>query len=304
MRNINKYNILKWYKMLTGKSILHVNQGVGKIYDKVEIKGYYNDLTEKVLKDENFNNVEIPKDKLENGEEIIFPVSVFQYGLGAYDLYLMDNQKLYLDKFRATVQWALDNQQEDGSWNNFFFIYPEAPYSAMAQGEGASLLIRAYKEFKENQYLIAAKKAIDFMLISIEDGGTTSYKNGDVFFEEYTQRSTVLNGWIFAIFGLFDYVKISDDEKTKETLEKTLKSMEVHLKDFDNGYWSMYDNAGIITSPFYHNLHIAQLNALYDLFEKEIFREYKDKWSLYRKKWINRKRAFLVKVFQKLTENK
>lgn len=30
----------KWYKMLTGKSILHVEQNVGKIYNKTEIMGY------------------------------------------------------------------------------------------------------------------------------------------------------------------------------------------------------------------------------------------------------------------------
>ena len=83
MRNINKYNIVKWYKMLTGKSILHVNQGIGQVYSKKEIGGYYNDLTEKVLRGDNFEGVEIPKIKTEMGKEIIFPVAVFQYGLGA-----------------------------------------------------------------------------------------------------------------------------------------------------------------------------------------------------------------------------
>ena len=49
---ISLYKIKKWYKMMTGKSISHVNQGVGTCYSKTEVAGYYNDLTEKVTKDD------------------------------------------------------------------------------------------------------------------------------------------------------------------------------------------------------------------------------------------------------------
>ena len=36
--------------MLLGKSLLHVNQPKGKYYEKNQVVGYYNDLTEKVTK--------------------------------------------------------------------------------------------------------------------------------------------------------------------------------------------------------------------------------------------------------------
>jgi len=288
--------------MLTGKSILHVNQGVGKIYSKYEISGYYNDLTEKVLKGENLDNAKVPKLKLVNGEEVIFPVAVFQYGLGAYDLYLLEDKKDYYNKFVLTAEWALANQEENGAWNNFFYIYHESPYSAMAQGEGASLLIRAYKELGGAEYLEAAKKAINFMLIPIEDGGTALYKDNDVFLQEYTHKPTVLNGWIFAVFGLFDYIKISGDEKKKDVLNKTIRSIAIHLHDFDNGYWSKYNMEGMITSLFYHNLHIAQLNVLYNIFELEELKNYYIKWIKYRDNWFNSKRAFVLKAVQKLLE--
>jgi len=302
IRNINKYNILKWYKMLTGKSILHVNQGVGKIYSKNEIKGYYNDLTEKVLKDDELYSVKIPNLKTVEGEDIIFPVAVFQYGLGAYDLYLLENKELYFNKFKLMAEWALYNQEESGAWNNFFYVYPRNPYSAMAQGEGASLLIRAYIEFDDERYLNAARKAIEFMLISIEYGGTTLYKDDSVLFKEYTHKPMVLNGWIFALFGLYDYVKISDDEHAKEVLNRSIQSIKLNLALFDNGFWSMYNTDGMITSPFYHDLHIAQLSVLYDLFNIKEFKEYTYKWKKYRNKWFNSKLAFIVKVTQKITE--
>lgn len=288
--------------MLTGKSILHVNQGIGKIYSKTEIKGYYNDLTEKVLKGGDLYKLEVPKIKTEEGDDIIFPITVFQYGLGAYDLYLLEDKEIYLTKFKLMADWAVENQEENGAWNNFFFIYSRNPYSAMAQGEGASLLIRAFIEFKDKIYLDAAKKAIDFMLIPIEDGGTTLYVGDDIYFQEYTHKPTVLNGWIFALFGLFDYVKIGHDSKATEILYKSLRTLEKHLCDYDNGYWSKYNSKQMIASLFYHNLHIAQISTLYNLFGKEIFKEYSDKWLAYRNKRVNRYKAFIVKVFQKIIE--
>ena len=36
--------------MLSGKSVWHVNQDIGKCFLKDEIKGYYNNMTEKVTK--------------------------------------------------------------------------------------------------------------------------------------------------------------------------------------------------------------------------------------------------------------
>lgn len=109
--------------MLLGKSILHVNQGVGKTYSKTEISGYYNDLTGKVLKDKKyFNTLEIPKVKIQSGEEIYFPIAVFQYGLGAYDLYLLEKKELYLRKFFITAEWAIENQNSNGAWKNFFLF--------------------------------------------------------------------------------------------------------------------------------------------------------------------------------------
>ena len=87
--SISIYKIKKWYKMMTGKSIYHVNQGVGTCYSKTEIAGYYNDLTEKVTKDD--PNILVPKYHVDTGEEIYFSIGIFQYGLAAYDLFFEDS---------------------------------------------------------------------------------------------------------------------------------------------------------------------------------------------------------------------
>lgn len=194
---INIIQIQRWTKMLVGRSVEHVNQGIGKVYSKNEIKGYYNDLTGKVTMDKSFlNNNDLPLIKQLDGQSIHFPVAIFQYALGCYDLWLIENNEVYIDKFIQCAEWALNKLDDEGRWDNFSHVYPEAPYGAMAQGEGTSVLVRAYIYSGDSKYLEAAKKAIDFMLTDLRDGGTTEYFGENVVFWEYTNQPVVMNGWI------------------------------------------------------------------------------------------------------------
>ena len=297
------YNIKKWYKMLTGKSILHVNQDLGKNFCVDKVSGYYNNLTMKVLMQEELLNTDnLPKVLIENGEYIYFPVAIFQYGLGAYDLYLQTEDKKYKEKFLQCCEWSIANQESTGAWSNFFYIYKEHPYGAMAQGEGASLLLRGYVETNDDRFLIAAKRSIDFMLMPVNDGGTTLYKNRDIILLEYTHLPAVLNGWVFSLFGLYDATLTLQEDKYKQYFEDSIETLLKILDKFDNGYWSLYDLGGHMASPFYHNVHIAQMQALYKITKKEKFNVFANKWISYQHRKINKFRAFIVKAYQKLIQ--
>ena len=297
---VSIYKIKKWYKMLTGQSITHVNQGVGLCYSKDAVSGYYNDLTEKITRDD--PSILVPKYYMDNGQEMFFSIGIFQYGLAAYDLYLKTQEQIYLDKLLACSDWAVENQQEDGGWKTFAHENPEQPYSSMAQGEGISMLIRAHLATGEAKYRDAAVKAKEFMLIPLSEGGTTNYQGGDVFFHEYAYCPLVLNGWIFSLWGLYDYCKFNADEQAQKVLEATLETLKKKLPEFDTGYWSMYEDGKRICSPFYHDLHIAQLTVMYDLFGDEIYNEFAQKWDGYRKNFWNPKWAFVKKAWQKVME--
>lgn len=298
---INRYKIKKWFKMMTGKSLLHVEQGLGKSFVPGEIKGYYNDLTNKVILDpKTLENKELPKMQNERGEYIVFATTIFQYGLGCYDLMLQTNEDKYVNQFKKCVDWAFENQDEKGGWNISAFAGSKSPYGAMAQGEGASLLIRAYIYYKETKFFGAAKKAIDLMLMPLDDGGTCKYSNGELFLMEFMDLPCVLNGWIFSQFGLYDFVTVSKERHYKELFDLSLDTMKKHIADYDNGYWSKYDEKKMIASPFYHKLHIAQLSALMLIDNDCVWTTYYEKFFKYQKKWWNRKRAFIKKVWQKL----
>jgi hypothetical protein len=295
---INAHNIKYWTLMLTGKSISHVNQGVGKVIDK---GGYYNDLTLKVLKgDKTLNQNGIPLLDMPKGVRVEMPTIIFQYGLGAYDLWLLEKKKIYLDKAIKCAEWAVEHQQADGSWNTFFYIYSEHPYSAMPQGEGASLLLRIYKETNEKIWLESARKAINYMLINVNMGGTTLYDGDEVILLEYTHLPVVLNGWIFALFGLYDLSLI--DKEYRDVLNKTIHTMIKELPKYDNGFWSKYDASNKIASPFYHNVHIALMEALYMITKEPIYKQYQDKFERYKKSTRNKQKAFIIKAVQKIQE--
>lgn len=299
---LSVYNIKKWFLMLTGRSILHVNQDLGRYFSATELNGYYNNLTEKVTRLlPLLDTEELPTSPDESGGEVFFPVAIFQYGLGAFDLYLSSGKtdKRFLRKFLQCSEWALCQQEPSGAWNNFFFRYPQHPYGAMAQGEGASLLLRAYKQTGEERFIVAAKKAIDFMLKPLSEGGTA---DGDILME-YTHLPAVLNGWIFAWWGLYDYVLVTHDKGDyKKKLEQSCETLEKQLPAFSNKYWSMYDLAGHIASPFYHHLHIAQMQAMFQLTGHDIFNQYALIWQKHENSFLSKQRAFVKKAWQKIIE--
>ena len=289
--------------MLTGKSVWHVNQDIGKSFAIDSLKGYYNNMTEKVsklpelLESDRLPLLEVGKNQVE------MPVTIFQYGLGAYDLFLQCGDEKYLKKFMQCVKWTLLHQDNKGRWNNFFHVCPDNPYGAMAQGEGASLLLRAFVYTGEEKYFVAAKKAIDYMLLSVTEGGTTLYDNEEVLFAEYTHLPVVMNGWIFSWWGLYDYVLVTSDKgHYKQILDASCDSLEKNLSKFKTFYWSKYDLGGKMASPFYHNLHIAQMEAMYQLTGRVVFREYAQRWKRQQRNILCKSIAFAEKAFQKLLE--
>ena len=101
------------------------------------------------------------------------------------------------------------------------------------------------------------------------------------------------------MWGLVDYLIIEKNEVFQNALNATVKSLEKKLPQYDNHYWSLY-SGNKIASPFYHALHIAQLQVLSAQFKLEAFEYYAQKWERYRHSRLNIAKAMSVKAFQKL----
>jgi hypothetical protein len=250
------------------------------------------------------NNPEIPYDGKGIPLHRIFdyhPVFISQYALGAYEYYLKTEDKAARQSLLACADWLADNLKE---YNGLFFWeytqdfkYGEdtlkAPwFSAMVQGEGASVLLRAYYETNKEIYLQAAKKAIEPILVSMEEGGVSDVKGDHVFPQEYpaTPPSDVLNGSIFAFMGVYEYYRATGDPRIKQYCDKIIDTYLNVIDDYDTGYWSLYGRRPkyAVATAKYHTLHIAQLKALYLLTGEEKFNKYALLFETYQNNWVKR----------------
>lgn len=299
--------VRKWEKMIRNESVFHVNQMEGSFYSDNQIKGYYNDLRDKVRYTTNIDENGMPFNIATLGEKtkkVYFVISIFQYGLGAYDCYLETEKKEYREKMMIMADWAINDQADDGSWDAFGSLCYRCKVSSMAQGEGASLLARAYIETKEEKYLVACEKAIRFMLKPVDQGGTAVYSDNGLILLEYPQKAVVLNGWIFSAFGLLDCWKATGDDQYLKAWKGALQGIKNNIHRFDSGHWSYYDWNGKYTSPFYHKLHIELLKALNSLEPDDIFEKYIEKWTKCKNSVFWSKAAFIIKAKQKLVEKR
>lgn len=305
----SKITLLKrWLYILIGKNRVAVKQGIGKVYSLNEIKGYYNDLTGKVNAETFVDEKDIPINVIEGGKKVYFPISIFQYALGLYDLYLINNDEEKKIHFLKLSNWALENQYSDGSWNCFEAIgYRKMKVSAMGQGEGISVLARAFQLTGEKKWLFAMEKAVSFMITEIQQGGTLLIDGENFILEEYPNldgdKKSVLNGWIFALFGLYDYIKLNPNEQVQDIFDKSVKTLVKNINQYDTKYWSFYDQCGRLASPAYHDLHISLLKVLYEITREEEFKEVAKLWEKYSHNRLYKIKAILVKIIQKLGDS-
>jgi hypothetical protein len=244
------------------------------------------------------------------------PIAIAQYGLGNHNLYVQTADTERKARFLKMADWLrsrlVPNHAGLGVWmHNFDWEYRDtlrAPwYSALAQGQGISLLLRAHKETGAPEYLSCAQKALAAFSVDVKDGGV-AYEDEDynLWFEEYIvfPPTHVLNGFIWAIWGIYDYLLATGDAGAKELFGRTIETLRNSLPRFDTGFWSLYEQSGtklpMIASSFYHSLHIVQLHVMHRLTGEAFFAEAAGRWESYRASWWRRNRALAHKAVFKL----
>ena len=241
------------------------------------------------------------------------PDAVAQYGLGCYDIFLKTSDLSYKRKFLAQANWFVENLQrinaEVGLWQyNFDFEYQSRLknpwHGALAQGHGLSILARAYEVTKDEIYLQTAQKAFEsFRRPVTAPGGVMLVDNHDyIWFEEAIVEppTHVLNGFISALWGVYDYYLTSRDKEALRLYKEGVRTLGDYLPLYDIGFWSVYHLVNtrikMIASSYYHNLHILQLKVMYSLTGNEIFLSYSQKWKNYYSKRRYRIIALLWKI--------
>ena len=199
-------------------------------------------------------------------------VGAIQRGLGCYERWLCGEGDDWLASARDTADLLVSAQGEDGSWVHTF-DYPHTfalspPWtSGMAQGEGASLLVRLHDQTGEERYAEAALRAVERLYVPSSDGGAAAELKGTLVPEEYpTQpRSLVLNGLLFGLWGLRDVAVATGDERARAAFDDGVAAVIGSIGHWDTGNWSRYDlfphRVANVASVADHHLHLTQLDA-------------------------------------------
>jgi heparosan-N-sulfate-glucuronate 5-epimerase len=238
-------------------------------------------------------------------------VATAQWALGCYDRYLMREGDEWLEAAFGAGRYLLEEQERggpsDGAWLHLTRMRHtyllDAPWiSAMAQGECASVLVRLHKESGDDQFAEAAIKALLPMRKLSRAGGVRAVLDGGPFFEEYptVPPSFVLNGGIFALWGLQDVAVGLGDEWAAANWSAGVETLARNIHRYDTGFWSRYDlfphPIPNIASSAYHALHTTQLRATDLLAPHQELGDAVLRFDDYARSRRNRVRAFALKA--------
>jgi heparosan-N-sulfate-glucuronate 5-epimerase len=244
------------------------------------------------------------------------PIAIAQWGLGNYNLFCRNRNDDRKKKFLAASDWLCARLEprslECWTWNHHFNWEYRSPlkapwHSALAQGQGISLLLRAHRETKDAAYLEAAAGAFTSFQKSTYEGGVTfTDERGNLWFEEYivSPPTHILNGFIWAAWGVYDYFLATESVAARELFAEAVSTIHANLDRYDLGFWSLYEQTPtlfpMVASPFYHRLHVVQLRVMYRLTGDEMFARFADKWEAYARSRAKRTRALCYKSAFKL----
>lgn len=223
--------------------------------------------------------------------DIYYPVRIAQFALHTYTQALRGDARARA-RFLAQARYLRDAQDSGGGYRYPMDLpaYGAASgwLSGMAQGEAASVLLRASRLTGDAAFLRAARSALRPLEKDVTEGGASSLRDGEVFFEEVAtlQPCHILNGHLYAAFAVWEFVRFfSADAALVDLHERAVATLARWLPRFDVDGWSTYDLAiddggrRHFASLWYHHFHIAQLRVYSVMTGVASFGAMADRWN-------------------------
>jgi heparosan-N-sulfate-glucuronate 5-epimerase len=255
-------------------------QPPGSFFSETSVRGYFIDFRAKTTAP----TAQAPR-KLQ-------PAALAQLALGWWERSLLGDREAPA-AFQAIAS-ALANEPEEHGWTLRWPYRVDVPkyrlsvpwYSAMAQGQIASVFVRAQTRHDDRDYGELACRAVEPLL---RPGGSelAFVSSAGPILEEAPSDppSHILNGWIFALWGLWDVHVGLTDAAAGAAFEDGVQCLRRLIDGYDVGWWtrySLYPHPVVdLAKPFYHRLHVDQTAALYCLTGFSEFRQASERWRAY-----------------------
>lgn len=224
--------------------------------------------------------------------ESLLPAALAQLGLGWWELTLRG-----VDAAASQFARVCDRLEGTAKHVGTAALWPyrvrvakyELPpewISALAQGQAASVFVRAYVAGGEERHAELARAAIEPLLRGGADSVRARTVDGIVLEECPTRPpSAILNGWIYAAWGLRDVAIGLGSDEARSAYEETVQCLRSVLPQYDMGWWSRYSlyphRLPDLAKLFYHRLHVEQLRVLDRLTADTFFASVAARWQTY-----------------------
>jgi len=225
-----------------------------------------------------------------NGKVFFHPILVAQRGLDYLKSYYSTKQSFLLDSAKMCAHHIIQNSiynrgvlwypyKFDFSLHNIAGETLKAPwYSAMAQGQALSLFVRIFEESTDSSYLSYADKTFNSFktnTLSTPECVIFIDEYNDLWLEEYPMKEPThaLNGFNFAIYGIYDYYRIRPENKeVKNILNNSINTIynniELYRVKNDLSYYCLKHK---VKDEYYHFVHVEQLTQLFNITHDSLF---------------------------------
>jgi hypothetical protein len=196
------------------------------------------------------------------------------------------------NRFLETCELALARAERHGDALLWPILTPVPKFglrppwhSALLQGQAASIFVRAHLLNGDERWRSAARAAVAPLLKPT--GELVTATAGGPILEEApsTPASHILNGWISALWGLWDVALAFDDHRVRTVFEGSIDALCAHLPAYDTGWWTRYclypHPIEDLAKPIYHRVHADQVDVLHQLTGIAQFSKAATRWRAY-----------------------
>src|ERR1700691_1249004 len=161
--------------------------------------------------------------------------------------YLSGHENANLRQLLSKVLPLATSRAGGIAWEYMFHFDGGAPpwTSGLSQGTALQVMARSWSRFKEPAYLTAAQQALGIYETPPPAGVRVKTAAGAEYAEyTYAPSDMILNGFIQADVGLYDYTSITHDPLGLRLFEEGDAQARTETPHYDTGAWSMYDQYG------------------------------------------------------------
>ncbi|HLG61100.1 MAG TPA: D-glucuronyl C5-epimerase family protein [Ktedonosporobacter sp.] len=200
------------------------------------------------------------------------PITIAQYALAHWNLALKGDNQVAQQVFLRQAEWLVKHEVSiKGDAGGWPIPVPnqhtdQVCLSASCQGNALSVLVRAYQLTCDRTFLMVARRVVRTFERDILDGGVgTPVGEHGVFFEDVAIYPAAhgLDGMLFALLGLYDYLAVTGNTTVNELIETSLTALHRLLPEFDPGFWTRADLLQRhLSTPAQLSLHVKLMEAL------------------------------------------